>query len=146
MLKKLTASAVLSAALMVAALPAAADDHLDATDDVTWVVTFTVNEGQQEAMNTVMAKMVAGARTESGSKTYAWFQVGNEMHIIERYETSDDAGIHLDNFEANFAEEYGPTVSLTGMQVYGPVEGKTKERLAAFGALFFDQIGGYMDK
>ena len=115
----------------------------ETTDDIAWTLTAELAEGQEDTFNALMAEMVESTRAEAGAKSYEWHRAGNVVHINERYETNDDAGIHLANFGANFAERFLAILSPTGLQVYGPAEGGVREGLAGFGASFFDQVGGF---
>jgi quinol monooxygenase YgiN len=113
------------------------------SDDIVWTITLDLAEGQDEAFNTLMADMVESTKAEAGAKSYEWHRSGNTIHINERYETNDDAGIHLANFGANFAERFLAILTPTGLQVYGPAAGEVREGLAGLGANFYDQVGGF---
>lgn len=115
----------------------------EATDDIAWTLSAELAAGQDDAFNALMAEMVDATMAEEGAKSYEWHRSGNVIHINERYETNTDAGIHLGNFGANFAERFLAILSPTGLQVYGPVEGDVREGLAGFGATFYDQVGGF---
>lgn len=141
--KPRTAALLLAAISLTAVNPALADSGLDATDDVFWTLTAQLNDGQAEAFDALMADMVAATKAETGAKSYEWFRSGNQVQILERYETNADAGIHLANFGANFVARFTTILTPTGLQVYGPAEGGVREGLAAFGAAFNDQVGGF---
>ncbi|GGE53171.1 hypothetical protein GCM10011517_21210 [Actibacterium pelagium] len=115
----------------------------EATDDIAWTLTLELAEGKDDAFNALMAEMVEATKAEAGAKSYEWHRSGNVIHINERYETNEDAGIHLASFGANFAERFLAILSPTGLQVYGPAEGGVREGLAGFGANFYDQVGGF---
>lgn len=142
--KTLTATAF-SIAMLVgsAVLPAAADSEMDATDDIYWVLALNLADGQDAAFDSLMADMVVATKAEGGAKGYEWHRNGNVVNIVERYETNADAGIHLGNFGANFAERFLSILTPTSLQVYGPAEGGVREGLAGFGATFYDQVGGF---
>jgi quinol monooxygenase YgiN len=144
-LRPLLCSTALTLALLTGPLtsPALADAHMDATDDIYWVITLDLAEGQDAAFDILMAEMVTATRGEEGAKSYEWHRNGNSIHIYERYETNGDAGIHLGNFGANFAERFLAILTVTGLEVYGPAEGGVREGLAGFGAVFYDQVGGF---
>ena len=115
----------------------------EATDDIAWTLTADLAEGQDDVFNSLMAEMVESTMSEAGAKSYEWHRSGNTVHINERYETNEDAGIHLGNFGEKFAERFLAILSPTGLQVYGPAEGGVREGLAGFGATFYDQVGGF---
>ena len=136
-------AAILLATISLATVsPAIADNGLDATDDVFWTLTAEVNNGQEYAFFALMADMVAATKAETGAKSYEWFHSGNQVQILERYETNGDAGIHLASFGTNFADRFMTVLTPTGLQVYGPAQGAVRDGLAAFGAEFNDQVGG----
>lgn len=131
-LKTATIAALLLGGLMTTTAMA------EATDDIAWTLTVDLAEGQDDAFNDLMAEMVEAARAEAGTKSYEWHRSGNAIHINERYETNDDAGIHLANFGENFAERFLAILTPTGLQVYGPAAGGVRQGLAGFGATFYD--------
>ncbi len=143
-LSKTNGAAVLLSAISLATVsPAIADSGLDATDDVFWTLTADINNGQEDAFQALMADMVAATKSETGAKSYEWFRSGDQVQILERYETNADAGIHLANFGTNFVQRFKSVLSPTGLQVYGPAQDGVREGLAAFGAAFNDQVGGF---
>mgnify|MGYP001813926106 CR=1 FL=1 len=144
-MKPLLWSAAISFGLLTFPLttPAIAGGHLDATDDIYWVLTLDLAEGQDAAFEALMAEMVVATKGEDGAKSYEWHRNGNAVHIFERYETNGDAGIHLGNFGENFAERFLAILTPTRLEVYGPAEGGVREGLAGFGAVFYDQVGGF---
>jgi len=143
--RPLLCSTALTLALLAGPLttPAAADAHLDATDDIHWMMTLDLADDQDAAFDALMADMVVAVKGEAGTKNYEWHRNGNAVHIYERFETNGDAGIHLGNFGANFAERFLAILTPTGLEVYGPAEGGVREGLAGFGAVFYDQVGGF---
>ena len=143
-LSKLRSTAILGGALALATASSAfADSSLEATDDVFWMLSARVNPDHASDFAALMTDMVAATKSEPGTKSYEWFRTGDQVQILERFETNGDAGIHLANFGANFADRFMTVLTPTGLQVYGPAEGGVREGLAAFGAVFNNQIGGF---
>ena len=143
-LSKFRSTAVLLGALALSTgSPAVADSSLEATDDVFWMLSAQVNPDQDGDFAALMSDMVAATKSEPGTKSYEWFRTGDQVQILERFETNGDAGIHLANFGANFADRFMTVLTPTGLQVYGPAEGGVREGLAAFGAVFNNHIGGF---
>lgn len=143
--RTLSAGAAVSIGLMGGLLsaPAIAGAHLDATDDIYWMLTLDLADGQEEAFEALMTDMVVANKEEPGTKNYEWHRSGDVVHIYERFETNDDAGAHLGNFGANFAERFFAILTPTSFTVYGPAEGGVREGLTNAGAVFFDQVGGF---
>lgn len=137
-LKTATIAALLLGGLMTTTAMA------EASDDVAWTLTADLADGQEDAFNSLMAEMVEATMAEAGAISYEWHRSGNTVHINERYETNEDAGIHLGNFGENFAERFLAILSPTGLQVYGPAAGGVREGLAGLGANFYDQVGGFV--
>lgn len=139
-------SAICGAALSLALLagpfsaPVLADDG---SDDISWVITLDLAEGQDAVFEELMTEMVAATTSEAGAKTYEWHRNGNTVHILERYDSNDDAGIHLENFGANFADRFMAILTPKSLQVYGPAEGGVREGLTGFGAVFYEHVGGF---
>ena len=143
-LSKLRSTAILGGALALATASSAfADSSLEATDDVFWMLSARVNPDHASDFAALMTDMVAATKSEPGTKSYEWFRTGDQVQILERFETNGDAGIHLANFGADFADRFMTVLTPTGLQVYGPAEGGVREGLAAFGAVFNNQIGGF---
>lgn len=144
-LKPLLRSTALTLALLAGpmATTGMAGGHLDATDDIQWVIKLNLAEGMDAEFEALMSDMVIATKEESGAKNYEWQRNGNAILIYERYDTNDDAGIHLANFGANFAERFLAILTPTGLDVFGPVEGEVREGLAGFGAVFYGQVGGF---
>lgn len=115
----------------------------DASDDLSWILTLDLAEGQDAAFESLMAEMVAATKAETGAISYEWHRKGNVVHILERYDSNADAGIHLGNFKENFAAEFLAILTPTSLQVYGPAEGGVREGLAGLGAVFYEQVGGF---
>ncbi len=113
------------------------------TRDVYWVLRLTLKQGQDAAFEALMAEMVAATEKESGARSYEWHRDGDAVHIFERYASNADAGIHLQNFGANFADRFFAILSPTGFDVYGPADGPVRDGLANAGAKFFGQVGGF---
>ena len=113
------------------------------TDDVYWVLRMTINDGHEDAFEALMPEMVEATLKEDGAKSYEWHRDGSAVHIFERYASNADAGIHLQNFGANFAERFFTIMSPAGFDVYGPAEGPVREGLANAGAQFYAQVGGF---
>jgi quinol monooxygenase YgiN len=123
--------------------PAIAGTHMDAADDVYWVLALDLAEGQDAAFEALMAEMVVATKAEVGARNYEWFRNGSAVHVYERYDTNAAARIHLDNFGENFAERFLAILTPTGLKVYGPAEGEVREELAGIGAVFYDRVGGF---
>ncbi|MEX0319219.1 MAG: putative quinol monooxygenase [Ruegeria sp.] len=113
------------------------------TPDVYWILRLAINDGQEEAFETLMPEMVASTLKETGAKAYEWHREGSEVHIFERYASATDAMIHMGNFGAHFADRFLAALTPTGFDVYGAVNDEVRQALGPMGANFYDQVGGF---
>lgn len=130
------------AAILLAAGPAFADGH--SADDVHWHITMTVNDGQADAVEPLLERMVAATQAnEPDTLTYDYMGGGDQVHIYERYADSAAAMTHMGNFGANFAEEFLQTFTINSVTVYGPAGDDLKAGLAPFNPVYMSQIRGF---
>ncbi|WP_171121151.1 MULTISPECIES: putative quinol monooxygenase [unclassified Ruegeria] len=113
------------------------------TEDIYWLLKLDLNPEKQSDFEALMAEMVAATLQENGAKSYEWHQSGNAIHIYERYASSDDALIHMQNFGANFAERFMSLLTPVQLEVYGPAKDDLRAALSPVGAVFHQQIGGF---
>jgi quinol monooxygenase YgiN len=113
------------------------------TNDIYWLLKLDLNPEKQSEFEALMAEMVAATLQESGAKTYEWHQSGNAIHIYERYASSEDAMIHMQNFGANFADRFMSLLTPVQLDVYGPAKDDLQAALSPVGAVFHSQIGGF---
>ncbi|WP_170769477.1 putative quinol monooxygenase [Ruegeria lacuscaerulensis] len=113
------------------------------TNDIYWLLKLDLNAEKQSEFEALMAEMVAATRNETGAKTYEWHQSDNAIHIYERYASSEDAMIHMQNFGANFADRFMSLLTPVQFDVYGPAKDDLLAALSPVGAVFHKQIGGF---
>lgn len=113
------------------------------TNDIYWLLKLDLNPEKQSEFEALMAEMVAATLEETGAKTYEWHQSDSAIHIYERYASSDDAIIHMQNFGANFADRFMSLLTPVQFDVYGPAKDDLQAALSPVGAVFHKQIGGF---
>lgn len=113
------------------------------TEDVYWLLKLKLAEDQDGTFDALMAEMVAATLNEVGAKAYEWHRSGLDVHIFERYASSDDAMIHMQNFGANFADRFLGLMTPHQLDVFGPVKDDLHSALAPVGAVFHQQVGGF---
>ena len=113
------------------------------TNDVYWLLKLDLDLNKKDEFEALMAEMVTATQQETGARSYEWHMTGSAVHIYERYASSEDAMIHMQNFGANFAERFLALLTPVGLDVYGPAKDDLREALAPVGAVFHQQIGGF---
>ena len=115
--------------------------------EVSWIYELAVNEGQLEALERLMARMVATTRAdEPGALIYAWSlsEDGRRCHIHEHYADPEAAMAHLRTFGKDFAEAFAEVLTPLKMVVYGEPDERLRRALAGERTSFMRPIGGFM--
>ncbi len=87
--------------------------------------------------------MVASTKEEKGAKIYEIYRNGNTVYFLDRYDSNEDAAIHLENFSNKFAERFLAILTPTSLKVFGPANEGVRESLAGLGPDHFDQVNGF---
>jgi len=116
------------------------------TENISWLLQVTINDGKLDDFKTLMTEMVNNTNEfEPGALNYEWY-LGTDnktCHIYERYENSQATLTHLGNFGEKYAERFMPMVTPTGISVYGNPSEEVRKGLATLGAVHYEQIGGF---
>ncbi len=113
------------------------------TEEIYWLLKLDLSPEKQSDFEALMADMVTATLQETGAKSYEWHQSDNAVHIYERYASSEDAMIHMQNFGANFAQRFMTLLTPVQFDVYGPAKDDLRAALSPVGAVFHQQIGGF---
>lgn len=116
------------------------------SDDIHWIVEFTVKDGKRAGLEALVSTMVAATKAnEPDTRSYAWYisADGRQAHVHERYAGSAAAVAHLKTFNANLAERLLATVDPVPMVVYGDPSRELRAAVAGFGAVHMAQIDGF---
>ena len=112
--------------------------------DVYWLLELRVNDGQGDALKTLMAEMVEYTdKNEPNTVNYEWFnsEDGTVCHIYERYTDSAAGSNHLAGF-AQFAERFMTALTPTRLTVYGSPSPELKSTLDAFSPVYMEFAAG----
>ena len=90
----------------------------------------------------MVKKLVDDVGEQGNASQYEYGIRQNEVHLYERYPNSDAWEKHVDRFLEHFAEELLETLEPFEMFAYGPVSDSLREKIAAFGFVYFKRIGG----
>jgi quinol monooxygenase YgiN len=116
------------------------------SNEVYWVVTFTVPPGNMDKFKQVVARLVAATKQEPGTLEYEYTATPDNgtVDIIERYVDSDAVVHHVaDNFGPNFSKEFLALVKPARFVVYGTPSAKAKEVLAGFNPIYMTPFDGF---
>jgi Rrf2 family protein len=116
------------------------------SNEIYWVITFTVPPGNMDKFKQVVARLVAATKQEPGTLEYEYTATPDNgtVDIIERYADSDAAVHHVaDNFGPNFSKEFLALVKPARFVVYGTPSAKAKEVLAGFNPIYMSPFDGF---
>lgn len=113
-------------------------------NQVFWMLSVNINDGEIENFNSLMAEMVAATEAkEPEALNYEWFIKESTCQIYERYSDSAATMVHLGNFGANYAERFMGMVVPTGLTIYGSPSDEVKEAMAAFSPAYMPFSAGF---
>ena len=113
------------------------------TDNIYWLLKLDLNPDKKPEFEALMAEMVEATQNETGAKSYEWHLSDGTVHIFERYDSSDDAMIHMQNFGASFADRFMSLLTPVQFDVYGPAKDDLRAAPSPVSAVFHQQIGGF---
>ena len=113
------------------------------TDNISVVLSFEINDGQEDAFQALMADMVASTETEDGTLNYEWYRSGNTVQTFERFADNDAMMVHLNAFGEKFVGRFVEAVTVNGLTIYGPADERVHEAADGFGAVYLTQTGGF---
>jgi quinol monooxygenase YgiN len=112
---------------------------------VAWTISMNVQEGQMDALKSLMEEMVTATKDEAGTTGYEWFigADGKTCSINEHYTDSAAALLHIGNFGSKFAERFMACLEPTSLTVYGEPNDEARAALDGFGAVYMGPFGGF---
>ena len=117
-----------------------------AGDEIGWLFTMTINEGEREAVETLFAEMAAHTKeTEPGALVYrlSISDDGTTGHIQELYQDNAAGLAHMNSFGKNFAARLFALAKPTGMYVTGEPDATLKGALDQARAVYMKPGGGF---
>lgn len=116
------------------------------TGHVYWIYQLEIKSGQYEKFATLMQEMIAATETdEPGTLNYEWSVNDDKTicHVLERFESSDAALVHMGNFGKKFAARFLEVLTPKTMTLYGHPSAKVLQALARVGAVHMPSAGGF---
>lgn len=117
-----------------------------AGEEIGWLFTMSINEGEREAVETLFAEMAAHTKdTEPGALVYQLTisEDGATGHLEELYRDSAAGLAHMNSFGKNFAARLFALAKPTGMFVSGEPDDTLKGALDQARAVFMKPCGGF---
>jgi len=122
------------------------ESQSDFSDDVYWVITASINEGELENLKSINKELVSATlANEPLTLSYDWSVSadGKTCYFFEWYDNSEGVMIHTATFGEKFAERLLGMIEIQSFEVFGNPNDDVKEALSGFGASFHQSIGGF---
>ena len=116
------------------------------TNNVYWMLELSLNDGAVEEWRSLMEEMVAATKAnEPETIAYEWWLSEDEStcHLYERYQNTQAAKVHLQNFGKNFAKRFMGLSKTTRFVVYGDYDEGIVKALSPMNAEFMSPLGGF---
>ena len=120
--------------------------HSNNTDDVYWLITAYIKEGQLENVKSINKELVSATlENELMTLSYDWSvsEDGKNCYFFEWYDNSEAVMIHTASFGEKFAERLLGMIEIQRFEVFGNPNAVAKKALSDFGASFHKSIGGF---
>jgi quinol monooxygenase YgiN len=117
------------------------------TSQVFWIVEGVVREGEREAFDALIDEMAASTQdNEPGTMGYEWFldPAGNECRIVETYQNSSAAMIHLRTFEEKYSGRLERVMQIEKLTLYGNAGKELVDTLDGDGTRCFVPACGFV--
>lgn len=116
------------------------------TGHVYWIFDLEIKEGVYDAFEALMKEMVEATKAdEPGALNYEWSVSEDKKtcHILERFESSEAALIHMGNFGSKFAGRFMEVLKPKKITIYGHPSEKVLNGLSRMGAVHMPSVGGF---
>ncbi len=120
--------------------------NLNNTDDIYWLITASINDGQMENVTSLSDELVSATlANEPMTSVYNWSLSadGKTCYIFEWYDNSKAVMIHSATFRDKYSERLSGMVEFQSFEVFGNPNTEVKEALSGAGASFHQSIGGF---
>ena len=120
--------------------------HSNNTNDVYWLITATIKEGQLENVKSINKELVSATlENEPMTLSYDWSvsEDGKTCYFFEWYDNSEAVMIHTASFGEKFAERLLGMIEIQKFEVFGNPNEEATKALSEFGASFHKSIGGF---
>ena len=116
------------------------------TGHVYWIFELEIKSGEYDNFEKLMNEMVMATQAdEPGALNYEWSVSEDKQtcHILERFESSDAALIHMGNFGSKFAARFMEVLAPKSMTVYGDPSEAVLKAVSRMGAVVMPSVGGF---
>ena len=120
--------------------------HSNNTDDVYWLITAAIKDGQLENVKSINKELVSATlENEPMTLSYDWSvsEDGKICYFFEWYDNSEAVMIHTASFGEKFAERLLGMIEIQKFEVFGNPNEEATKALSEFGASFHKSIGGF---
>jgi quinol monooxygenase YgiN len=113
--------------------------------EIAWLPEWVVKTGALESVRALLEEMVASARSEAGTLSYAVYvaEDGQTITFYERY--ADEAAVlaHQATFSERFAERAMEAMTCTRITVLGSPGEEVRKTISGCGPIYLQPIGGF---
>jgi quinol monooxygenase YgiN len=116
------------------------------SDEVYWVVTFSIPHGQMDKFKQVVAPLVADTKKEPGALEYEYTASDDQgtVDIIERYRNSEAVVSHVtQTFGPKYSKPFLEIAKLERFVVYGTPNAEAKKVLEGFKPVYLTPFDGF---
>ena len=120
--------------------------HSNNTDDVYWLITAAIKDGQLENVKSINKELVSATlENEPMTLSYDWSvsEDGKTCYFFEWDDNSEAVMIHTASFGEKFAERLLGMIEIQKFEVFGNPNEEATKALSEFGASFHKSIGGF---
>lgn len=116
------------------------------SEHVYWIIEAQVSDGKLDELKELMVDMSNSTKeNEPGALNYEWSLSDDEQtcHILERYENSDAAMVHMGNFGSKFAKRFMGVLKPTRCTLYGNPNESVCKAMAPMGYVKMTSVAGF---
>jgi quinol monooxygenase YgiN len=113
--------------------------------EIAWLPEWTVKPGAAERARALVAEMVASARSEPGTLSYAVYvsEDGQTITFYERYRDEAAVLAHQVTFGERFAERAMEAMTCTRITVLGSVGKEVRTTISGCHPIYLQPVGGF---
>lgn len=112
-------------------------------EEIFILVILKVVNNDEKAIKEAVERAVNSAFKEKGTLMYEWSINGDELHVLERYESKEAVLTHIKNL-ANLTSELPKPWIASKFYVYGDVSDEIRKLLEHKNAIFMNKVGGFI--
>ncbi|HVW20969.1 MAG TPA: antibiotic biosynthesis monooxygenase [Opitutaceae bacterium] len=114
------------------------------TEQVYWIVSGTIHDGQEAAFRAISARLVESTRAEPGALNYEWSVAadGRTFHIFERYADSGAVVVHRER-SGELVKQLYSIATRKSFVLYGNPSKEVAELVVSRDPLVMRPLGGF---